>query len=252
MEPLDLDVWKSGKLGLFLLAGQSNMSGRAEYPDPPYKASPSIWLFGNDYEWRIATEPIDNPLRQVDQISLDPKAKFSIAMPFCWRILERVPGAKIGLIPCAKGGTSIQEWQRSYYPNSLYGSMLKRAHIAQKRGFLAGLLFSQGERDAFYYPVRNEWHTLFVTFVNNLREDLGINLPVVFAQLHTIQNKQYQYWERVQQEQALAETQLDNVIMVKTSDIANSGVHYNTDETIRVGRRFANSYISLVRRSRQP
>jgi hypothetical protein len=59
-----------GKLSLFVLAGQSNMSGRGELP-PSQASHPSVVMFGNDYRWRPAIEPVDDATRQVDVISLD-------------------------------------------------------------------------------------------------------------------------------------------------------------------------------------
>jgi hypothetical protein len=57
-----------GKLSLFILAGQSNMSGRGDVPANQV-ADPLIFVFGNDYRWRVALEPIDSSEGQVDEVS---------------------------------------------------------------------------------------------------------------------------------------------------------------------------------------
>src|SRR5262245_35917323 len=57
--PHDLE----GQLLLFALAGQSNMVGFAPLPtDQP--ATPRAFVFGNDYHWREAKEPVDDPTGQ--------------------------------------------------------------------------------------------------------------------------------------------------------------------------------------------
>ena len=52
---------------------------------------------------------------------------------------------KIGLIPCAVGGTRIDRWMES---GDLWSNAVKRAKIALKSGKLKGILWHQGESDA--------------------------------------------------------------------------------------------------------
>ena len=48
-----------GQMSLFILAGQSNMVGWAPVPEEE-KTDPRIYVFSNDYRWRVAGEPIDD------------------------------------------------------------------------------------------------------------------------------------------------------------------------------------------------
>jgi hypothetical protein len=197
--PTTLDVEDSipeefqGKLSLFILAGQSNIAGRGKVPKSGQNANSRVYVFGNDYRWRIAVEPIDNPSNQVDKVSKDPDAGFSPALAFATSLLERRPDMVIGLIPCARGGSSIYQWRRSLSENTLYGSCLKRVRAASTVGNVAGVLFFQGEADAIAPELYqetvllpNEWGDRFAVLVNNWRGDLGLpELPVVFAQIGT-------------------------------------------------------------------
>ena len=82
--PPGVDEALQGRLALFILAGQSNMSGRAELPDDQ-ALDPQIVVFGNDYRWRVAVEPIDSPQGQVDAVSADMAddlARFSPGVAF--------------------------------------------------------------------------------------------------------------------------------------------------------------------------
>jgi hypothetical protein len=96
-----------GKLSLFILAGQSNIAGRGQVPKSGQNTNSRVYVFGNDYRWRIAVEPIDDPSNQVDKVSEDSDAGFSPALAFATSLLERRPDMAIGLIPCARGGSSI-------------------------------------------------------------------------------------------------------------------------------------------------
>jgi hypothetical protein len=79
-----------GKLRLFILAGQSNMSGRGDIPQSVSETNSKIYVFGNDYHWKLASEPIDDPSNQVDKVSEDSKAGFSPSLSFATTILEQM------------------------------------------------------------------------------------------------------------------------------------------------------------------
>jgi len=66
------------------------MSGMGtEFPAEPY--DPRILVFGNDYRWHIAAEPVDDPFNQVDKVSEDIDAGYSPAMAFAQVLLEHNP-----------------------------------------------------------------------------------------------------------------------------------------------------------------
>jgi hypothetical protein len=243
-----------GKLKLFILAGQSNMSGRGDAPKLVVKPNPKIYVFGNDYRWRLAKEPIDDPSNQVDQTSEDLDAGFSPALSFATTILERHPDMIIGLIPCAKGETSIYDWQRNLSNDTLYGSCLKRVRTASIMGNVAGLLFFQGEadaRDPIKYPkatmVPNQWAFGFITFVYSLRSDLNLpELPVVYAEIGTNTTpEEFKNWKIVQEQQR--SIRLPFCSMITTDDLPlKNDIHFTTDSYRVIGKRFAEAYLGLL------
>lgn len=242
-----------GQMSLFILAGQSNMVGAA--PVSEYeKTNPRIYVFGNDYRWRIASEPIDNPHDQVDKVSEDRPAGFSPSLAFALANLNRQPQIVIGLIPCAKSSSSILEWQRNLSDQSLYGSCLKRVRAASPMGQIAGVLFFQGESDAqdpIQYPTPEanpfDWAKLFTTFITYLRTDLNQpNLPVVFAQLGSNTAPEvFINWEVVRHQQA--SIQLPMTAMIVTDDLPLlDGLHFTTQSYKIIGERFSEAYWDLV------
>lgn len=251
-DSLGVPAVHQGRLALYVLAGQSNMSGRAEVP-AAQAAAPRVYVFGNDYRWRPGMEPVDAPEGQVDVVSLDTKAGYGPALAFARAMTEADPETAVGLIPCAKGATIIEEWQRSPSDATLYGSCLKRIRAAEPMGTLAGLLFFQGESDthrgAEYHGVPrrpHRWREKFERYVNDVRRDLGRpDLPVVFAQIGVHASpERYVNWEAVQQQQAAVD--LPRTRMITTDDLTlRDRVHYDAASYDTVGRRFAEAMQAL-------
>lgn len=241
-----------GELALFILAGQSNMSGYAPVPDEQ-AGDPRAFVFGNDYRWGLAEEPVDRSSGQVDPVSLD-NAGFGPSLAFALASLERQPDVPVGLIPCAKGASSIVQWQRNLSDQSLYGSCLKRARAASPMGYLAGMLVFQGEQDAVntvlfpnFIADPENWPQLFTSFVEDFRSDLNEpGLPVVYAQLGPAAGEEgFPNWEMVKQQQSAVT--LPNSAMIITDDLEyHDGLHFTVESYQVIGLRFAEAYWNLV------
>ncbi|NEO40828.1 MAG: sialate O-acetylesterase [Moorea sp. SIOASIH] len=245
-----------GKMSLFILAGQSNMSGTGKLTAASSVTDPRVFVFGNDYRWHLAKEPIDSQTKQVDKVSEDKSAGVGPGMAFATELLKYNPELIIGLIPCAKSGTAIEQWQRSLSEDTLYGSCLKRVGAASVMGEITGILFFQGEKDAqkpsqdsdiTFFP--NQWADKFVTLVKDFRQDLGKpDLPVVFAQIGTTTDPEtLPNWETVKAQQATV--QLPATRMITTDDLAlQDYVHLTTESYLIVGKRFAKAFWKLTQR----
>jgi hypothetical protein len=133
---------------IFIIAGQSNASGRGitlnSYSHSTLKAS----LFGNDDVWKELKDPTDSSLNQVDGISSDAIAAGSPWPLIATSILETT-GVPVAFVPTAKGGSGILSWSPQMInldTSTLYGSMYRR--IKAVGGSVAGVLFFQGESDS--------------------------------------------------------------------------------------------------------
>lgn len=243
-----------GRFKLFVLAGQSNMSGMGNISESEENINSKVYVFGNDYRWKLAKEPIDDPTNQVDTVSEDQSAGFSPSMSFATTLLEQSPAHAIGLIPCAKGGSLIHEWRRDLSENMLYGSCLKRVRAASVMGDIAGFLYFQGEIDSvdpqedlkrIFSP--HQWADKFVIFIKNWRDDLSLpELPVVFAQIGTnTEPDRFKNWLIVKQQQT--KVRLPFSAMITTDDLKlQDYVHFTTESYETIGRRFAKSYLKIV------
>ncbi|XHX80815.1 MAG: sialate O-acetylesterase [Stenomitos frigidus ULC029] len=246
------DVYQ-GKLQLFILAGQSNMSGMGDVPLTNVATNTRIYVFGNDYRWKLAEEPVDDPRNQVDLVSEDKPAGFGPSVSFATTLLQQRPNIAIGLIPCAKGGSLIHEWQRNLNDMALYGSCLKRVRAASVMGTVAGLLFFQGEIDAIdptEHPNRtflpHRWANEFTELISDWRSDLSLpELPVVFAQIGTnTRPDRFKHWAVVKEQQR--QVRLPFAVMMTTADLPwKDYVHFTTESYQIIGQRFANAYLTL-------
>lgn len=249
----DVPATERGNLKLFVLIGQSNMSGRGSL-DSPFvpKQHTSVYMFNKDYRWYPAREPLGSMALEVDWVAQDGGTGVGPGLAFAEEILSKIPEAKIGLIPCARGASSIADWQPNVSQNSLYGACLKRVMAASPYGNVAGVLISQGEDDTLdpkLFPDRvlspDSWGIKFASLVWTLRDDLNQSLlPVIFSQLPDYSEDQRPHWTTVREQQA--QVSLPNVRMIVTEDLTlEEGVHFGTESQVEIGRRFAEAYLAM-------
>jgi hypothetical protein len=94
---------------------------------------------------------------------------------------EKEPGATIGLVSCAVGGTPLRRWQQG---GDLYSNAVQRAKLAMKAGTLKGILWHQGESDSSASSYANSYGDRLAKMVQDIRADLDSpNLPFVAGQI---------------------------------------------------------------------
>jgi hypothetical protein len=174
-------------LYLIVLAGQSNMVGKGDVNDLPLgfpKNASRIWNFTKAYTWELAKEPLHRNSDEVDSVSRKRPPGVGPALAMADAFATQHPQVTIGLIPCAKGGSSIEEWQRDLSRSSLYGSCLYRQELAQQQGKIRALVFWQGGEDGKDKEAAKSWAKNFKRMVKAWRTDLGDpNLPVIMLVL---------------------------------------------------------------------
>jgi hypothetical protein len=120
----------------FLMVGQSNMAGRGYLKDVKQIYDEQIKKLVNG-RWQTMTEPI-NFDRPTSGVGL--AASFAAA----WRLKNE--NEQIGLIPCADGGSSLDDWAVG---GELFEHAVFQARLAQRTSTLSGILWHQGENDSF-------------------------------------------------------------------------------------------------------
>ncbi len=117
----------------FLMIGQSNMAGRGAFGDVPPIDNPSLKVLRNG-RWQPFFTPV-NPDRPFSGISM--AESFADAY-------QRDHGVCVGLIPCADGGTQLEQWREG---SLLFDHAVLQARLAERTSTIAGVLWHQGESD---------------------------------------------------------------------------------------------------------
>ena len=167
---------------IYVVAGQSNASGRS--PSLLTCADPSLtaMVFGNDYRWHALADPVDSPVGQIDVVSRDDGAGGSV-WPLVAQDLMAAERAPVAIVPCARIGSGIRGWRRpasgAGATDRLYGSMLRR--IRAVGGRVRAVLFWQGEADAKRLTPVDLYEERLLQLGRDLRGDCGA--PLVVAQI---------------------------------------------------------------------
>ena len=117
----------------FLLIGQSNMAGRGLLNEAETIDTAHIKILRNG-RWQPMFRPI-NPDRSFSGVNLAESFAEQYAQAY---------GVDVGLIPCADGGTSLEQWQPG---GLLFDHAVYSARLAQRTSTIAGVLWHQGEAD---------------------------------------------------------------------------------------------------------
>lgn len=142
-----------------LLIGQSNMAGRGYLHDVSPILDERIMVLKNG-RWQMMDEPIHSD-RSVAGVGL--------AASFAKLWLDDHPDETIGLIPCADGGTSMDDWAPE---GILARHAITEAQFAQETSEIIGILWHQGESDSFnqqYKTYASKLKTLIGHFRNTLK-----------------------------------------------------------------------------------
>lgn len=82
----------------------------------------------------------------------------------------------VGLIPCADGGTCLDQWAVG---NILFDNAISQARLAQRTSKIVGILWHQGESDTApeLYPYYKE---KFLTIIMSMCKELSLeNIPII-------------------------------------------------------------------------
>ena len=119
-----------------LIIGQSNMAGRGLLAEakPLSNMGGRLKVLRNG-RWQNIYRPV-NPDR--------PFSGTCLAESFAAKYAEDHEGVQVGIIPCADGGTSLNQWREG---GLLFDHAVYMARLAMRTSNLAAILWHQGEAD---------------------------------------------------------------------------------------------------------
>ncbi len=260
--PEEADVW--------ILAGQSNMQGAGRTPDT--LRNPHIWMMNMDDKWSIAQSPVHRifearapayPLAFYE-LSGDPEKSVEKTLAlfrergeksryepiggtgpglFFARHLQSNSGKPIGLIPCALGGSTIQQWNpegKVHGDSSLYGAMLNRASSAGIEN-IKGMIWYQGESEGIIGEP-DTYEEKLLRFIDAVRVDLmRPDLPIIIIQIGRLNSrnpKMGRDWEAIRHIQKKVVKSRPNLYITTGIDLELDDVaHLSTESNKRIGAR---------------
>lgn len=225
----------------FLLIGQSNMAGRGFLNEAVPVDSSRIHILRNG-RWQSMFRPI-NPDRA--------HAGSSLAERFaeCYAAKYNVD---VGLICCADGGTSMDQWM----PGSLlYDHAVANAKLAQRTSTLAGILWHQGESDCLDGLYQTYGQKL-LQMLAQLRQDLNVpEIPILLGGLgdfiaecpsKVLDFKKYPYINEAL-ETAAKETEHTAFVPATGLGANPDQLHFSAAALYEFGQRYFDAYEAMPR-----
>ena len=224
-----------GEITSFLMIGQSNMAGRGDFGEVEPIVNKNCFMLRMG-RWQPMSEPI-NVDRDVLNIRFH--SGISLGASFADEMSKYLCG-KVVLIPCADGGTRIEQWQPG---EVLFDHAVMMTKLAMRTSNFGGIIWHQGESNCRDFDAA-KYRELFLNTINGLRHELGAeDLPLVIGEISDKIGEEWNISDKVPQMNALLHSLADELPMcgiVPVCDLAlkNDHLHFNSASLRVLGRRY--------------
>ena len=237
-----------GEIGAFLLIGQSNMAGRGEFADVAPISNKLCYMLRMG-RWQKMSEPI-NP----DRAILEGKFHSGVGLSASFADdLANATGERVGLIPCADGGTALSQWMPG---TVLYDHAVMQCKLAQRSSRLRGILWHQGETDCIDDARVDAYKEKFIIMITALRRDLGDEtLPVVIGELSHHIDPVWGRAERVERFNGILaeiarEVPYCALVGAEGLGMKPDGIHFDAVSYRELGHRYYRAYAALAKNAK--
>ncbi|MBE7054368.1 MAG: sialate O-acetylesterase [Ruminococcaceae bacterium] len=224
----------------FLLIGQSNMAGRGVLDEAPDIDTSRIKVLRNG-RWQNMFRPVnfDRPFSGV-----------CLAESFAYEYSKKY-NVDVGLIPCADGGTKLEQWKEG---SLLYDNAVFNAKLASRTSTIAGVLWHQGEGEC----EKEEWYLTykerFEKFMASLRRDLDLyDVPFILGGLgdylvNRIQNEELKNYIYINDalKRIAKENPMTGFASAKGLNCKDDNLHFNTASLYEFGKRYFEEFEKYV------
>ena len=236
---------KSNKIKCFLMIGQSNMAGRGNIGDvePIVNKSCLMLRMGR---WQPMSEPI-NPDRGI--FTGKYRSGVCLAASFADGYAKRT-GSCVGLIPCADGGTSIDQWAKG---DSLFDHAVMMTRLAVRSSELCGILWHQGEADCTDDKKVEEYKKKFIKMITELRKELEAeSVPLIIGELsHSYSINDREFSDRPERLNRIFHEIADEipccaVVSSEGLEMKDDGLHFSARALREFGERYLEGFLGLT------
>lgn len=231
------------KFELYILIGQSNMAGRGSITEEfKNEGNPRVLMLTKDMRWVVAKNPLHFDKPKVAGVG--PGLAFGIAMA------EAKPKVKIGLIPCAVGGTSIDVWKPGAFDKTTqthpYDDALLRIKAAMKVGVIKGVIWHQGEANSS--PKKASTYLAQLdSLVNRIRQEVGNpKLPFIVGELGRYKAN----YQLINAELAKVPAKIAFTEVASAEGLVHKGdsTHFDSPSADLLGKRFAEKMLLVQKK----
>jgi len=239
----ELELPPKENLWIFVMAGQSNMAGRAIIEVKDKLPNNRILTINSENKIVVAKEPLH--FYEPSGAGLDCGVSFGTEM------LENISNnISILLIPTAVGGSSIEQWINSetHRGVSLLNHFTQRLKATQNSGVLKGILWHQGEADAHSETKIAAYQQNLKILFKKFRTIAGnTSLPIVAGKLGSYSDNQVS-WDKINESIVAYSLSDEFCTVVETSDFEDKGdkVHFNSGAQRMLGIRYAEAMLKLM------
>ncbi|OMO78830.1 hypothetical protein CCACVL1_14060 [Corchorus capsularis] len=197
--------------------------------------NPSILRLTANLTWEEARDPLHADIDDSRICGVGP------GMAFANEVRTHGSGiGVVGLVPCAVGGTSINQWARG---SGLYNQLVRRGTESVKNGgAIRAILWYQGESDTSSKQDAETYKGKLEKLIQDLRSDLNLpSLPFIQVALASGEGE---YVETVRKAQ-LEMKKLPNVKCVdaKGLPLKADNLHLTTASEVKVGLMLAHAFL---------
>lgn len=229
------------KLHIYILVGQSNMSGRAKVEDEDRQIPAKLFLLDGKGQWAPATHPFiqyTNVPNAADQrvLKAGGKSGLNLGLSFARKMLAD-PDIAIGLVVNSQGGSAIESWRKGA-KNSNYDKTLERIRPIKDTGLIKGILWHQGEANQ---KLGEDYLEPLAEVINQFRKDLDdAKLPFVAGQLAPLtKDKDKEVIQAFNQALLKLPMRVPQTAVVRTEGFKGNDVHFDGVETRKLGKAYA-------------
>lgn len=234
-------------LWVFIMAGQSNMVGRAKIEPIDLYTNDRILTIDKNNNWAIAKEPLH--FYEPKQAGLDCGIRFGKTL------LKYLPDSiSIAMIPCAVGGSSVYQWLGdSLHRNvNLYSNFVEKINMAKERGVIKCILWHQGENDANANNILNYKHSLKKLFTKFCKDVGNYKLPIIVGEMGIFPKKKpekQKYYLKINDIIHDVANEKSNVYYISSKGLEHKGdsIHFNSESQRELGKRYADKYLEIIK-----
>lgn len=229
----------------FIMLGQSNMAGRGEFGEVPEIVNANCFMLRNG---RFI--PMSEPINPDRKIWGDFHSGVGLAASFADEFAKHFD-EKVGLIPCADGGTSISEWQPG---EVLFDNAVNQARLAQRSSEIVGILWHQGENDSIDLSDVKKYEERFKNTIDSLKKELNLSseVPVIIGGLGDFvgayQDGKCRYVKEINNILVELSKKYGAFVSAEGLTCKEDGIHFNSASYREFGKRYFEAYLQTLKK----